>query len=297
MTTSTDLLAEHSTTRLLWLDLTHKCQLECTHCYNASGPDGTHGTMTRDDWTRVLDQAASCGVLDVQFIGGEPTMHPHAAELVDHALALGLGVEVFSNLVHVTAEWWGLFQHDGVTVATSYYSDRAAEHNAMTRRPSHARTRANIEKAVRLGVPLRVGIVAGSDAQRVDEARRELEALGVTRIRGDRVRPFGRGAGVHAPDPAELCGQCGVGTAAVSPTGEVSPCVFSGWMGVGNVQDTPLAGILGGAAMAEANISIRSSIPNGGGDDDENGDRCDPGCDPNAECSPGFPSGECDPRR
>ncbi|GHH83076.1 hypothetical protein GCM10018793_44260 [Streptomyces sulfonofaciens] len=255
VTPITDTSAKKSTTRLLWLDLTRRCQLECTHCYNASGPNGDHGTMTRDDWAGVLDQAASCGVLDVQFIGGEPT-----------------------------------------TLATSYYSHRAAEHNAMTGRPSHARTRANIEKAVRLGVPLRVGVVSGSDAQCVSEARREFEALGVTRITVDHVRPFGRGAQDRAPDPANLCGRCGVGTAAVSPTGEVSPCVFSGWMNVGNVQDAPLAGILGGAAMAKANISIRSSARNGGGDD-ESGDHCDPGCDPNAECSPGFPSGECDPRR
>lgn len=40
---------------LLWLDITRKCQLGCVHCYNHSGPSGDHGTMTRDDWARVLD--------------------------------------------------------------------------------------------------------------------------------------------------------------------------------------------------------------------------------------------------
>ena len=35
--------------RFLWLEITGKCQLECTHCYADSGPKGTHGTMaTRD---------------------------------------------------------------------------------------------------------------------------------------------------------------------------------------------------------------------------------------------------------
>lgn len=35
------------------------------------------------------------------------------------------------------------------------------------------------------------------------------------------------------------------------------PCVFSTWMGVGNVQDAPLNAILGGPEMDEANAIIR----------------------------------------
>jgi len=81
---------EITPTRFLWLDLTRRCQLECTHCYNASGPNGTHGTMTREDWFGVLDQGARIGVRMIQLVGGEPTMHPDFGDLVDHALTLGL---------------------------------------------------------------------------------------------------------------------------------------------------------------------------------------------------------------
>lgn len=277
--------AEKTATRLLWLDLTRKCQLNCTHCYNASGPDGTHGAMTGEDWISVLDQAAAYGVRNIQFIGGEPTMHPDFTDLVDHALTIGLHVEVFSNLVHVSNECWEIFQRRGVSLATSYYSDRAEEHEGMTRRRSHDRTRTNIERAVGLGIPLRVGIIDSSERSRVTETRRDLETLGVNRISADGIRPFGRGAQGQAPGMANLCGRCGTGRAAISPTGEVSPCVFSGWMSVGNVTSTPLATILGGAAMKRANTSIQAEA--GGGDDDEDNDD---------ECSPGFPGSECTPR-
>lgn len=277
-----------ATLRFLWLDLTRKCQLECLHCYNASGPDGTHGAMSRENWISVLDQAAEAGVHGVQFIGGEPTMHPHAPELVAHALKIGLKAEVFSNLVRVTAEWWELLQRDGVTLATSYYSDQAEEHNAMTGRPSHGRSRENIAEAVRLGIPLRVGIIVGSNDQHVGEARRDLEALGVTRIGVDHVRPFGRGAHDQAPDTAALCGQCGSGRAAIGPNGDVSPCVFSDWMGVGNIHDAPLASILSGDAMTQANAIIRST---------SRMDGCEPGCEPNSACNPGTPPSDCNPRR
>ncbi|WP_307835155.1 radical SAM/SPASM domain-containing protein [Streptomyces adelaidensis] len=273
--------------RLLWLDLTRRCRLSCGHCYNASGPEGTHGTMSRDDWRTVLDQAMRAGVPRVQLTGGEVTTHPDAPGLVDHALALGLKVEVYSNLVHITKEWWGLLQRDGVTLATSYYSDHSAEHNSMTRRPSHARTRENIEKAVQLGIPLRVGLIVGDDAQRAAEAEQELHALGVTNVRRDRVRPFGRGAHGQAPDMGGLCGRCGTDRAAIGPDGDVSPCVFSTAWPVGNVQAAPLADILGGAAMASAQTSIRNARTPGF-------DGCTP--DTDDECTPGTPGSECTPR-
>ncbi|MFF5265423.1 SPASM domain-containing protein [Actinomadura viridis] len=122
------------------------------------------------------------------------------------------------------------------------------------------------------------------DGQRVQEGRRELEALGVTRIGVDRVRRFGRGAEGHAPDTGQLCGNCGDGRAAIGPDGNVSPCVFtSGWMSVGNVHQDPLAAIVGGTAMAEANASIRVTDRSGG-------------CDPDEECNPGTPLSECNPK-
>ncbi|GAA4104169.1 radical SAM/SPASM domain-containing protein [Actinomadura miaoliensis] len=269
---------------MLWLDLTRKCQLSCSHCYNSSGPTGDHGTMTGEDWTRVLDQAAACGVERIQLIGGEPTLHPHAVQLVDHALSLGLHVEIFSNLVAVSASWWRTFQQPGVSLATSYYSDQADQHNAITGRPTHARTRANIRRAVSRGIPIRVGIVDTGDGQRVDEARRALEVIGVGSIRVDRVRSFGRASGGQAPDAAALCGRCGSGKASIGPDGAVSPCVMSAWMSVGNVHDQALADILGGAVMAEATATIRTVA------------QSDDGCDPDDECSPGTPLSGCNPR-
>ncbi|MGP3987813.1 radical SAM protein [Streptomyces sp. 3N207] len=206
------------------LEITGACQLQCTQCFAESGPNGTHGAMTASDWRRVISDAAAMGAREVQLVGGEPTTHPAWAELVDHALSLRLRVEVYSNLFHIKPGWWRLLAREGVRLATSYYSDRAQEHDAITTRPgSYERTRANIAEAVQRGIPLRVGIVSVLPGQRVIEARRELEALGVTKIRMDRTRRLGRaslpGTG---KDSAELCGRCGHGQAAVLPSGEVT---------------------------------------------------------------------------
>ncbi|MDG4535011.1 radical SAM protein [Streptomyces sp. AV19] len=285
------------------MDLTRKCQLTCTHCYNASGPQGNHGTMSREGWIGVLDQAAACGVRDIQFIGGEPTMHPAFAELVDHALNVGLKTEVYSNLVHVRPSHWELFQREGMSLATSYYSNAAAEHNKVTGRPSHARTRANIVKALELGIPIRVGII-GDDEQIIEAAKADLESMGVSRIGTDHIRAFGRASGGQKPAASGLCGGCGDGRAVIGPDGNVAPCVFSTWMGVGNVLNDSLASILSGPALSEAVDSLRADWGKKDKDNDQNQEcrpdcvpknPCDPRCEPNDACRPGTPT-TCRPR-
>ncbi|MFE2025184.1 radical SAM protein [Streptomyces hygroscopicus] len=278
--------------RVVELEITGACQLQCTHCFADSGPNGRHGLLTAGDWQRVISDAAGLGVREVQFIGGEPTTHPAWAELVDHALSLGLRAEVYSNLFHVKPEWWGLLAREGVKLATSYYSDRVKEHDAITTRPgSYERTRANIAEAVRRDIPLRVGIVHVLPGQRVTEARRELEALGVTKIRTDRTRRLGRASppGAAETDIAELCGRCGRGQVAVLPTGEVTPCVMARGLPTGNVQVRGLAAILAGEAWAEAVSSIPAQTDN---------NPCDPDCKPasdSGDCSPAEQTA-CDPK-
>ncbi|MFJ8489534.1 radical SAM protein [Streptomyces sp. NPDC094038] len=293
MSTAIDSPAASPTTapRVVELEITGACQLQCTQCFAESGPNGTHGAMTAGDWRRVVSDAAALGAREVQLIGGEPTTHPAWAELVDHALSRGLQVEVYSNLFHIKPGWWCLLAREGVKLATSYYSDRAEEHDQITTRPgSYVRTRANIAEAVRRGIPLRVGIVSVLPGQRVTEARRELETLGVTAIRTDRTRHLGRASlpGARA-DTAQLCGRCGHAQAAVLPSGEVTPCVMSRWLTTGNVRERGLAAILGGEAWAEALSAIPARA---------DGNPCDPDCKPasdGGDCSPAEQDA-CDPK-
>lgn len=229
--------------RFLALDLTRTCQAQCTHCYNQSSPSGTHGEMTREDWLSLLDQAAAAGVTQVQFIGGEPTLHPDIADLINKAVEHAMAVEVFSNLIHVRATLWPVLRQRGVTLATSYYSDQAAEHEAVTaHRGSYAKTKANITKALAYGIPLRAAIVDVREGQRIDQAITELREMGVQRIRTDRLRKIGRGdnTGQDTHEITELCGHCAKGRAAVLPDGSVAGCVMSGgMMTTGSVRTTP----------------------------------------------------------
>lgn len=267
----------------VWLELTGFCQLECWHCYPDSSPAGTHGSMSTGDWIRVIDEAVDLGVRQVQFIGGEPTLHPALPELIRHAVSRAVGVEVFSNLVHVTAELWAVFAQPGVSLATSYYSDDAQQHASITGRPSYARTKANIAEALRRGIPLRAGVIDLGDGQRVEAARSELADLGVARIGYDRLRQVGRGLRDEDVTAAQLCGRCGDGTAAIRPDGTVSPCVFARWVRTGSVLDGPLSAAVATIPAARAELA-EQGMP-------ERGAR---GCNPDSnDCAP--KGGECYP--
>lgn len=272
--------------RSAWLELTSKCDLRCTHCYAESGPQGTHGTMTEGQWISTIDQLAEVGAEMVQFIGGEPTLHPSLPKLIGRALAKGMHVQVHSNLTHISEPMWATLSQAGVSLATSYYSPDRGEHEAVTqRRGSHKRTVSNIQRALQRGIPLQVGIIGVNEGQNVDGAKAELIEFGVPpdRIGVDYLRQVGRGIRDQEPSTDQLCGHCTDGVLAVMPDGSVQPCVFTRWpeLKVGNIQDTSLKDILETEDYARAQAKLSTAF-----------DRRARTDGPNARSQPGAAVGE-----
>ncbi|MYY11087.1 radical SAM protein [Streptomyces sp. SID4919] len=267
--------------RFLSLEITARCQLACTHCYAEAGPTRGHGSMTGDDWHRIIDEAADLGTTAVQIIGGEPTLHPAFSGLVEHALRVGMRVRVYSNLIQVRDEHWRLFEHPHVSVAASYYSDNPGEHHTITggRRDSHAATRANIVEALNRGVRIKVGIIDMGGGQRAQQARAEMQALGVHDVHVDQVRAVGNASGTVMPSTSALCGRCGVGKAAILPDGSVAPCEIGRFLPAGSVRDATLASVLASDRWAQ----VTASVPHRAG-----ADSCAPDCQPAASdsCNP-----------
>ncbi|WP_369375159.1 radical SAM protein [Streptomyces sp. cg36] len=279
--------------KFAWLEITGLCNEFCDHCYADSSPKGTHGMMTKHNWASTIDQLADIGAEDVQFIGGEPTLHPNLPELIEHAHARGLGIEVFSNLTHIRSHLWKTFIECRVKLATSYYSDTAEQHDEVTRlRGSHKKTRANIKKALELGIPLRGGVVTVRPEQRARQGLQDLLDLGVEQVGGDRTRAFGRASKGAVPAINDLCGHCAHEKCAIGPDGAVWPCVLGRFLVLGNIRETPLAKIWGGKQMTEVAAKITSV--HGEGVSACAPPQFLPMCGP---CGPCVPSvGHCDPR-
>lgn len=278
-----------------WWEITGKCQLVCAHCYASSGPGGSHGALTTSDWRRVITQTRQAGAWLGQFIGGEPTLHPDLSKLVCHALAEGMQVEVYTNLVHVTPAMWETFQLPGVRLATSFYSDDPGEHEMITGRRTLRVTRRNIARARELGIPVRVGVIGVLEHQRTRQGAAVLERMGVSEVGFDDLREVGRGVRASGPGVDQLCGSCGDRQVAVSGSGEVWPCVFSRWLPVGNVQDVSLVEILTGSRFGAVMRELRAGFaPHARCSPEQCNPRCGPSCSP--ACNPQGTGSPCRPR-
>ncbi|MEW1679307.1 radical SAM/SPASM domain-containing protein [Streptomyces noursei] len=247
-----------------WLEVTLQCNEHCVHCFNDSGPHHkTHGTMDAGNWCELLDQLRDMGVRNVQFIGGEPALNPDLPDLIAYARhkAHMIGIEVFTNLTYVPDPLWAAYQRYRVRLATSYYSDDAAEHDHLTQtRGAHARTRANIIQAQQLGIPVRAGVIRMTPNQRITHAEDDLRTLGVADVAHDDVRAFGR-ATTAPPKTEDLCGHCGRGKVAITATGDVLPCTLARHMPVGNLFGATLADIYHGPGMAAARAELAETHP------------------------------------
>ena len=276
--------------RFMWLEITGKCQLQCGHCYADSGPTGTHGHMSTTDWRRVIEQAANLGVEMVQFIGGEPTLHPDLPELIQHALSLSIRVEVYSNLLHVSDRLWQAFRLPGVSLANSWYSEDPAEHAQIVggTPTAHRRTLANIALATAYGIPIRAGLISFTDQQQIAGALTQLDRLGIERTGVDHVRGVGRGASGQQPNINALCGQCANGKLAILPNGDAYPCVFSRWpqMLAGNVRQQTLEQIVTGTPLTTTRTQLQTTF------DQRDRGPCTPcvpmsdPCSPDQTCNP-----------
>jgi radical S-adenosyl methionine domain-containing protein 2 len=72
-----------------------KCNLACTFCY-ATFPQARR-TLPLSDALAVIDRLVEAGTEKITFVGGEPTLYPHLAEVIHHASMQGLTTCVVSN--------------------------------------------------------------------------------------------------------------------------------------------------------------------------------------------------------
>ncbi len=73
----------------LWIQVAGlSCNLRRAHRFNSSGPGNRElASLSRIEVKTLLDEAASAGVRDVVFTGGEPFLHPEMAEIAGDTLS------------------------------------------------------------------------------------------------------------------------------------------------------------------------------------------------------------------
>lgn len=87
------------------LDLTHRCNLNCVHCY--LGPHAGQDALRPEELSTeqvngIIDQVTAAGCLTLLLTGGEPLLRSDFCAVYQHARECGLLVSVFTNGTLVT---------------------------------------------------------------------------------------------------------------------------------------------------------------------------------------------------
>jgi AdoMet-dependent heme synthase len=165
----------------IWLHLliADRCNHSCLHCYQVQG---LKGELSREQIENLLREHRSRGGFVVSFSGGEATLRDDLIPLLAYTHELGLASVLYTNGFSMTEELAGAIAACHVwRVDISIYSDRAEEHDAVTRVPgSWAKTVQGIrwlrEKRVNVTLKFTSTSCSTATAQRLEYLARELDS-------------------------------------------------------------------------------------------------------------------------
>ena len=179
---------------LTW-ELTYACNLSCVHCLSSSGrrdPD----ELTTAEAKAVIDEMAAMQIFYVNIGGGEPLLRPDFFELVDHAVASGVGVKFSTNGSRLTPEKAErLAATDYVDVQISIDGADAATNDAVRGEGTFATAMTAMENLQAAGFgEFKISVVmTRHNIPQLDAFQAIADRFGA-QLRLTRLRPSGRGA-------------------------------------------------------------------------------------------------------
>jgi radical SAM protein with 4Fe4S-binding SPASM domain len=167
------------------IELTNRCPLNCSHCYNNLPMDDVAARkreLTTNEYTDILDQLAEAGALWVCFSGGEIFARRDFFDLYDYAKSKGFLVTLFTNGILIDERIADrLAQNRPFSIEITLYGRTAATYEKLTRIPgSWAKCMRGIELLRERDLPLKLKTVAVSvNHHEVFEMKAFSEGLGI----------------------------------------------------------------------------------------------------------------------
>jgi pyruvate-formate lyase-activating enzyme len=169
---------------VLWLGLT--CDVRCKFCYDELVASQEKAWMPVDEATRALDKFRRFyGNEYVDFMGGEPTLHPKAIQIVAHAAEIGLRPTVITHGMHLAdLDRARAFAEAGIhdfLVSIHGIGDTVREIHGRGR-DNFARQLAALDNLRTLGIPFRFNVTMIRDNLTELEAIAELAGTSGARV-------------------------------------------------------------------------------------------------------------------
>jgi AdoMet-dependent heme synthase len=186
-----------STPTLYSLELTPSCGNHCTGCGNVFAPDRQPQPLSANQWDQILHILKPHAQF-LKLTGGEPTLHPQFAAIVQAVVKTGIPFTLFTNArwrnPHAIIDLLKTAPHTGLLI--SLHGSDAAAHEAFTHTPgSFQETCENIRRAAAAGLRVHTSTVLT-----LHNYNRVPEVVALAQSLGARRAVFNRYLGRPLPD-------------------------------------------------------------------------------------------------
>ena len=118
--------------RLIFFELTKRCNLGCIHCRASATKEPLPGEMTTPEVFHFIDEVASFAQPIMVLTGGEPLYRKDIFEIIKHTVERGLKAALATNGTLITSEMAAKIKEAGVTrVAISLDGAKEATHDGF----------------------------------------------------------------------------------------------------------------------------------------------------------------------
>lgn len=143
----------------VFFELTHACNLGCSHCLNRSGLKLKEELRT-EEVLGIIRRLVDFGVTEVRFTGGEPTVSPILTYAIALADKLGLKASIGTNAVSITNKFASDLYRAGLRMAIVSVDGDELTNDIIRGVGSFRRAWRGIHSLLSAGVRVRVNAVA-----------------------------------------------------------------------------------------------------------------------------------------
>ncbi|HEY0703867.1 MAG TPA: radical SAM protein [Candidatus Acidoferrales bacterium] len=146
------------------IELTHRCPLECQHCYNnlpMADKSAKNRELSLDEYKRLLDEIAAAGTFWILFTGGEIFARADFLDIYAYAKSKGFLITLFTNGTMVTERIANyLAEYRPFAIEITLYGATRETYDALTQIPgSYDRCMRGIRMLLDRKLPLKLKTV------------------------------------------------------------------------------------------------------------------------------------------
>ena len=132
-----------------------QCNQHCVHCYAAGQQLAGSRECTTEEWKRIIDRLREACVAQLTFTGGEPTLRPDLAELIDYSRFFITRLN--TNGILLTRELCdSLYKASLDNVQVTLYAADKEIHEQLVGAAHYAETAAGIQNCLEAGLSVSV---------------------------------------------------------------------------------------------------------------------------------------------